>query len=488
MFFNINNFITDGLVEFILFFDKFIFVYLIFINLGLFGLYVFSARSLWNFIKSIIASDYERIRKSDLTLPISLLVPAFNEQRTIVDTVKSLLNINYGEFEIIVINDGSTDNTLVELIQEYQLEIRSEPICLRLATKPIKAIYRSVKYPNLVVLDKDNGGKPDALNAGLNISRYPLFGSIDADSIIEKDALLRLVRPFIEYPEETIAAGGIVRVANGCQIKNGDVLDVRLPKSRMAVMQVIEYIRAFLAARAGWSAANSLLIISGAFGLYNKREVISVGGYSDATVTEDAEIVVRLHRSLKKQKRKYRIVFVPDPVCWTEVPEKFSSLAAQRSRWHRGLLQTLWLNRDMIFRKRYGSIGLFAMPWYLMFELLAPVVELLGYVVIPLSWLFGILNGEYVFLFIFISFFCGTLLSIAAVTLEEISFKRYTRWRDLFRLVLYCFIENIGFRQYLTFIKVKALMGVYWNCRHWGKIERIGFGNNQVRKTIQGEY
>jgi glycosyltransferase involved in cell wall biosynthesis len=481
------NFLHVSLIGFIIGFNKFIVFYLIFINLGLLGLFAFSVRSLWRFLKATIITDYEQIRKSDLTLPISLLVPAYNEELTIAHTVSSLLNVNYGEYEIIVINDGSTDSTLAELIQAFHMEIRSEPVRLQLNTKRIRAVYRSSIYSNLVVLDKDNGGKPDALNAGLNISRYPLFGSIDADSIIEKDALLRLVRPFIEYPEETIAAGGIVRVANGCDISNGNVTSVKLPQSRIAVMQVVEYIRAFLAGRAGWSAARSLLIISGAFGLFKKCEVIAVSGYSDKTDSEDAEVVFRLHRKMHEKNKKYRIVFVPDPVCWTEVPEKLSALTAQRSRWHRGLLQTLWLNRDMVFRKRYGVVGLIGIPWYVMFELLAPVFEVLGYVVIPLSWIFGILSGQHVVLFIFISFFFGALLSTGALALDELTFRRYVRWQDVLRLMLYGFLENIGFRQYLSFIKVKALLEACWNRRGWGEMTRIGFDEKSMKSPQQGK-
>jgi cellulose synthase/poly-beta-1,6-N-acetylglucosamine synthase-like glycosyltransferase len=290
--------------------------------------------------------------------------------------------------------------------------------------------------------------------------------------------------PFIEYPEETIAAGVIVRFANGCEISNGKVISAKLPKSKLAVMQVIEYVRAFLAGRAGWSAARSLLIISGAFGLYKKKEVIAAGGYSDATDSEDAEIVFRLHRRMYEQGKKYRIVFVPDPVCWTEAPETLRALTAQRSRWHRGLLQTLWMNRDMFLRKRFGVVGLIGIPWYVLFELLAPIFEVLGYIVIPLSWFFGILSGQHVILFIFISFFFGALLSIGALALDELTFRRYSRWQDVLRLMLYGFLENFGFRQYLAFIKVKALVEACWNRRTWGEMNRIGFGNRSVKSIV----
>jgi cellulose synthase/poly-beta-1,6-N-acetylglucosamine synthase-like glycosyltransferase len=456
-------------------FNKFVIVYFLLINVGYLSIFLASMRSLWQFMRRSFFADYSQIRQSDLALPISLLVPAHNEARTIVESLRSLLRLNYGEFEIIVINDGSTDSTLETLVEAFELRRSDQPLHMQLPCKPIRAVYRSMTQANLLVLDKVQGGKSDALNAGLNASRYPLFCSIDADSLIEEDALLRLVKPFIESPQETVAAGGIVRVANGCTVEDGHVVDVALPSSVIAVMQVIEYLRAFLAGRAGWSSARSLLIISGAFGLYRKREIIDIGGYSNDTDTEDAELVVRLHRVMSDQGRPYRIVFVPDPVCWTEVPESFRVLRVQRSRWHRGLLQTLWLYRGMMFRRRYGAVGMIGMPWFVAFELLGPVIEVLGYIMVPLAWFLGILDSTFLVLFIVVAFVVGTLLSVGALLMEEMAFRRYPRWRDLLRLLAYGFLENFGFRQYLSFVKVRALAEALWRRREWGKMDRLGF-------------
>lgn len=463
------------LADIVIGFNKFVIVYFALINLGYLSIFLLSLRSLWRFVRRSFFSDYSQIRQSELTLPVSLLVPAHNEARTIVESLRSLLRLNYGEFEIVVINDGSTDNTLDTLVAAFDLRRNDAPLHMQLPCKPIKATYRSMAHPNLLVLDKERGGKSDALNAGLNASRYPLFCSIDADSLIEEDALLRLVKPFIEAPQETVAAGGIVRVANGCTVENGRVMSVALPRNRLAVMQVIEYLRAFLAGRAGWSAARSLLIISGAFGLYRKREIVDIGGYSNATDTEDAELVVRLHRIMSDRGRPYRIVFVPDPVCWTEVPESLAVLTAQRSRWHRGLLQTLWLYRGMMFRRKYGAVGTLGMPWFVAFELFGPVVEILGYIMVPLAWFLGILDRTFLVLFLVVAFVVGALLSVGALLLEEMAFRRYPRWRDLVRLLAYGFLENFGFRQYLSFIKVKALAEALWRRREWGRMERRGF-------------
>jgi cellulose synthase/poly-beta-1,6-N-acetylglucosamine synthase-like glycosyltransferase len=466
-----SSLLTDVVVAF----NHFVIVYFVIINLGYLWIFLISLRSLWRFLRRNFFSDYSQIRRSDLTLPVSLLVPAHNEARTIVASLRSLLRLNYGEYEIIVINDGSTDDTLQRLKETFELRTSESPLHRQLDTQPVRAVYRSMKHGNLTVIDKEQGGKSDALNAGLNASRYPLFCSIDADSLIEEDALLRLVKPFIEAPQETVAAGGIVRVANGCKVADGRVVSVQLPKSRIAVMQVVEYLRAFLAGRAGWSSARSLLIISGAFGLYRKREIVDIGGYSHATDTEDAELVVRLHRVMSDQGRPYRIVFVPDPVCWTEVPQTWKVLITQRSRWHRGLLQTLWLYKGMIFRRKYGAVGMIGMPWFVIFELLGPVIEILGYIMVPLAWFLGILDRSYLILFIIVAFVVGALLSMGALMLEEMAFRRYPRWRDLLRLLAYGFLENFGFRQFLSFIKVKALVQALWQRREWGKMERQGF-------------
>lgn len=471
----ISALLTDAVIAF----NHFVIFYFVLINLGYAAIFMLSLRALWRFVRRSFFLDYQQIQRSDLSPPISLLMPAFNEARNIVESVNSLLHLGYREYEIVIINDGSTDETLTELIEAFELSPSDEPLRLSLKTQPIGAVYRSVQHRNLVVLDKQRGGKFDALNAGLNVSRYPFFCSIDADSLIEESALSRLMKPFIERPNETVAAGGIVRVANGCQVENGRVVRVGLPRSRIAVMQVIEYLRAFLAGRAGWSAIHSLLIISGAFGLYRKKEIVEIGGYSGSTDTEDAELVVRLHKAMADAKRRYRIVFVPDPVCWTEVPETWRALIQQRSRWHRGLLQTLWMYRGMFSRPRYGAIGTVGMPWFVAFELIGPVVEIVGYVTVPLAWYLGILDRSFFVLFLIVAFVVGTLLSIGSLLLEEIAFKRYPRLRDLLRLLAYGFIENFGFRQFLSLVKVKALVDLGLRHREWGDMNRRGFENGE---------
>jgi cellulose synthase/poly-beta-1,6-N-acetylglucosamine synthase-like glycosyltransferase len=456
-------------------FNVFVLFYFIALNSIYLALFVISLLDVLKFVRKTFFSDYRQIMQSDMTWPVSVLIPAHNEEKSIVETVRSLLMINYGEFEIIVVNDGSTDKTLQILIDAYELRRSDRPYKRAIPTAQVRGVYGSLAHPNLTVVDKDKGGKADALNAGINLARYPLFCSIDADSIIEDNALLRVVKPFMEKPVETVAAGGIVRIVNGCDVKDGRVTRIALSDRALPILQVVEYLRAFLTGRVGWSSLQSLLIISGAFGIYKKQEVIEIGGYTHDTDTEDLELVVRLHAHMRKKKKPYRIVFVPDPVCWTEAPETLTVLARQRNRWHRGLLQTIWLHKRMLFNPVYGSVGLFAFPYFAVFELLGPFIETFGYVAVIASYLLGILDVQFFLMFLAVAILYGMFLSIAAILLEEISFRRYPSWVDLTKLLAYSIIENFGYRQVLSAMKVKAFWDTIRRRRAWGQMQRRGF-------------
>jgi cellulose synthase/poly-beta-1,6-N-acetylglucosamine synthase-like glycosyltransferase len=410
-----------------------------------------------------------------MTLPISMICPAHNEEKTIVDTVRSLQMLNYPEFEIIVVNDGSKDATLERLLEAYDLRRVDRVYKRSLPTKSVRALYASPMVPNLVVVDKENGGKADALNCGINLSRYPLFSSMDADSVIEDDALLKAVKPFMEWPEETVAVGGIVRCANGCTVHEGRVTHIALPRQLLPVFQVVEYLRAFLSGRLGWSALRGLLLISGAFGVYRKSAVIDVGGYDSSTDTEDLELVMALHAVYRERKKPYRIVFVPDPVCWTEVPGNWRMLRRQRNRWHRGMLQSLSRYRRMMFNPRYGIMGTLVLPYFLIFETMGPFIETLGYVSVPLAWALGLLNTNFFLLFFVLAVAFGVFLSVAAILLEEISYRRYPSWGDLWKLLFCGVAENFGFRQVLAVLKIQAFWEYLRGLRRWGKLERVGF-------------
>jgi len=456
-------------------FNSFVLVYFVVLNTTYLILLVLSLDAVFRFVRRTFFSDYRQIMQSEMTWPISIIVAAHDEEKTIVDTVRSLLMVNYAEFEIIVVNDGSDDRTLKKLIEAFDLSLMDRVYKRSIRTEEIRGIYGSLVQNRITVVDKLRGGKSDALNAGINVSRYPLFCSIDADSVIEDNALLRVVKPFMEHPDETIAAGGIVRIVNGCRVQEGRVVDVELPERALPVLQVVEYLRAFLSGRVGWSVLRCLLIISGAFGVYKKKEVVEIGGFNPESDTEDLDLVVRLHRHMRRQKRKYRVVFVPDPVCWTEVPSKISVLRKQRNRWHRGLVQTLLDNRGVLFNPRYGTLGLLAFPHAFFFEMLGPFIEILGYLCIIVSFLLGFLNLKFFLLFFVVAILYGIFLSIAAVLLEEISFRRYPSWVDLSKLLVFSILENFGYRQMLALFKIKAFWDVIRRRGEWGNMERRGF-------------
>jgi cellulose synthase/poly-beta-1,6-N-acetylglucosamine synthase-like glycosyltransferase len=466
---------TSFLQDLVVGFNGFVVVYFVALNSIYLALFVVSLGEVLRFVRRTFFSDYRQIMQSDMTWPISVLIPAHDEEKTIVETVRSLLMVNYGEFEVIVVNDGSADFTLARLTEAYELRRMDRVYKRSIPTKPVRAVYGSLVHPNLTVIDKAKGGKSDALNAGINVARYPLICSIDADSVIEENALLRVVKPFLERPAETVAAGGIVRIVNGCDIKDGRVAHIALPDRALPIFQVVEYLRAFLTGRVGWSSLQSLLIISGAFGIYRRQEVIEIGGYTHDTDTEDLELVVRLHEHMRRKKQPYRIVFVPDPVCWTEAPESLKVLARQRNRWHRGLLQTVWRHKRVLFNPRYGAVGLFAFPYFAIFELVGPFIETAGYVVVVLSFFLGLLDLPFFLMFLAVSVLYGIFLSVAAILLEEISFRRYPGWVDLVKLFTYAVLENFGYRQILSAMKVKAIWDAVRRRRTWGRMQRRGF-------------
>jgi cellulose synthase/poly-beta-1,6-N-acetylglucosamine synthase-like glycosyltransferase len=427
-------------------------------------------------VKELQRPDQRRHLRSPLTPPVSVLAPAFNEEASVVDNVRSLLMLDYPLFEVILVNDGSKDGTLDKLIAAFELKLSARSFECTVPCKPIRGVYESSSYPNLVVVDKVNGGKADALNSGLNLSLYPLFCAIDADSILESDALIRLVRPFLEAPGVTIAAGGVVRVANGCDIRAGRVRKVQLVGRVLPLIQIVEYLRAFLFGRMGWSRGNSLLVISGAFGLFDKRTAVKAGGYATDTVGEDMELVVRMHRHLHDRKQPYRIGFVPDPICWTEVPENLRVLRRQRTRWQRGLIDTIWRHRGMMGRPRYGMVGLVALPGFAVFEMLSPVIELSGYVLLPLLLLLGYLDLSYAAAFLVLSILYAMLVSILAVLLEDITFRRYPRGRDMAVLVGAAVLEHLGYRQLTVWWRVRAFWEYWRGDLSWGAMERRGVG------------
>ena len=420
---------------------------------------------------------------SPLTPPVSVLLPAYDEEVGIVESARSLLALRYPEHEVIVVNDGSSDGTLAALTEAFALEPVRKVLRESIATAPVRGTYASRRHANLFVVDKANGGKADALNAGVNAARYPYVCAVDADAVLEEDALLRVAKPILDDPELVAATGGIVRIANGCRIENGQVLDVALPSSRLATLQVVEYFRAFLVGRVGWSRLRSLLIISGAFGLFRRSLVEAVGGWSTTTVGEDVELVVRLHRHLRERGEDYRVEFVADPVCWTEAPEDLRQLSRQRRRWQRGLVETLWRHRSIVGNPRYGALGLVAAPYFVVFEVLGPAIEVLGIPAVLASAALGSVSGTFLLAFLVASILLGVLLSVTALALEELGFRRHGRHRDAARLLAFAVVENFGYRQLTSFWRLHAFVDLARRRRGWGAMQRRGLARAGAATT-----
>lgn len=417
-------------------------------------------------------------RYGDVAPPIALIVPAYNEEMNVVVSVRSMLALEYPNYEVVVVNDGSKDGTLDRLIEAFDLVKFERPYEEALAHEPIRGLYASRRTDRLFVVDKVNGGKADAQNAGINVCRAPIFCVIDGDSILEPDALMRAVQPFIDDPERTIAVGGTIRIANGSRIDGGRVMEVRLPRKILPLFQVVEYLRAFLMARLAWSRINTLMLVSGAFGVFRRAEVVAAGGFTKGSMGEDLDLVIKLHRHMIDSGRRYRIQFVPEPVCWTEAPETLKILARQRSRWQRGALECFFRYRSMLFNPRYGRIGFLGFGHMLIVDVLGPIAEVLGYILMPVFWLLGILDADYLLAFTALIFVYGVCVSVCSLILEEAELQRFPRARDLAVLAVAAVVENFGYRQINNFWRVKGWWQHLRGGQGWGEMTRTGLASS----------
>jgi cellulose synthase/poly-beta-1,6-N-acetylglucosamine synthase-like glycosyltransferase len=438
-------------------------------------LLLLSIPELWRHWRLAADEHLQRLLASDALPPLSLLVPAYNEDVTIGSSLLSFLTLEYPHLEVVVVNDGSTDGTMNALVREFDLYEVPPAFPVVIPTKPVRAYYRSRRHAKLLVIDKQNGGKADSLNAAMNAARHPFVVAVDADTLIEPDALMRLARPFL-LGANVAAVGGTIRVANDCRVELGRVVEARVDRRWIVGCQVVEYLRAFLFGRLGWNSLGGNLIISGAFGLFRKEYLLAIGGYRTGNVTEDMDLVVRLHRYLHEKNIKATLPFIPDPVAWTEVPTSLRVLGRQRERWHRGLIGTLWAHRTMLFNPRYGAAGMLAVPFYLFGEMLAPVVELFGWLALILGLLLGAVDAQFAALFFFVAVGYGTLLSLWAIVLEEMSFQRYHRRRDFWRLIGFAFVEGLGYRQITVLFRLQGFWKQLRGIESWGKMTREGFG------------
>lgn len=419
-------------------------------------------------------ADFGLVASSRLTPPVSILIPAYNEEKVVVDSVAAALDINYPEFEVIVINDGSRDRTVRVLEDGFDCERIDITYRAGLPTERVRRILRSRKDPRLLVIDKENGGKADALNAGINCSKYRYVCNTDADTIFERDALLRIVRPVLEDPKRLVAVGGQVRIGNGFKIVKGEIVERHLPGSLLPMLQLVEYLRTFLGNRVGWSQVNAMLLISGAFGLWRRDVLVSVGGFSRRTTGEDLELTMRLHRVLRKREEDYRIVSLPDPVCWTEAPSDVRSFINQRNRWHRVLLESFMEHREMMLNPQFGLVGMLGMPYYFFFEILGPPMECFSYLVVGAGLLAGIVETDTLFFFLLISIGYTTVLNIMAIVIEDLHYETYTVW-EVMKLTGVGLLDNLGYRQFTMGIRLWAMFDWMGRVQTWGRIERKGF-------------
>ncbi len=435
-------------------------------------------------------ADYQDIITSPIAPGVSILAPAYNEGQSIVQNVKSLLSLHYGKFEVVVINDGSKDDTLSKLVKSFDLEITNFAYNEEIPAQPVRGIYRSrnSSYDRLVVIDKENGGKADALNAGINVSSKEILACIDVDCILSQESITRMVRPFMEETNrKVIAVGGVIGIANNCDVQDGTVTKYRVPTTLLGKFQVIEYCRAFLMGRMAWTRVNGLMLISGAFGFFNRDLVVEVGGYFPKTVGEDMELVVRMRRHMEERKIPYKVGFVPDPLCWTEVPEQEDVLARQRNRWMRGTIETLQLHRATRLNPNYGLMGMVSYPYWSIFEKMAPVLELLGLVYTFILIVTGDFSAFYFIALFIVLYLLSVLVSAFSILFEQISYNNYKDRKDLNKLIMTLFLEPVMIHPKIVYWG----LGGHWDFIKgkggWGQMIRAGFKKSDDKKNLNPE-
>ncbi|HCC71372.1 MAG TPA: glycosyl transferase family 2 [Bacteroidales bacterium] len=470
------------------FFTNIIFI----ITLCIIGSYlllgIFSALRLRKYLRKNSYVNYNSLVSSPLSPRVSVIAPAYNESRTIIDNVRTLLSLYYNNFEVIVVNDGSTDDTFEKIKAAYKLVKVNYYFDYRISCERIRGVYRSEdpSFNRLTVIDKKNGGKADSLNAGVNISRSPLVVTIDADSIIEPDSLLKLIKPFLEIKDrKVIGTGGVIRIVNSCDVEKGFIRKINIPEKILPRLQVLEYTRAFLLGRMAWSYLDGLMLISGAMGMFDRETLVGAGGYSLKTVGEDMELVLRMRRYMAERDIDYEVTYIPDPLCWTEVPSNIKSMRRQRTRWTRGLVESLVTHRKMLWRSKYGRLGLLGYPYWMFFEWLSPLIAFGGITYTVILAILGMLNWPFfLLLFLFIYSFAISL-STWSVLFEEITFHKYERKRDVIRLLLVAFFEPFFYPAHATFAVIGNIQYLRGK-KGWGRGEadRRGFkmANNKRRR------
>jgi cellulose synthase/poly-beta-1,6-N-acetylglucosamine synthase-like glycosyltransferase len=450
-------------------------IYFVAMQLHMLVLAILSARALY---KQRMFERFGRVQDmlgSDLSPPVSIVVPAYNETAGIVESIRSIAMVTYPKFEIVVVNDGSKDDTLEKIIEHFKMLPVPMPFRPSIKTADVRQVYHAKLPVSITLVDKANGGRADAINAGINVARYPYVMLTDADVLIDGDALVNSMRYVAEDRTRTVGVGGNVRPLNGCTIRHGHIVDAKLPGGWLERIQILEYIRSFIGARPGWSSINSLIFLSGAFGVYLKQAVVDVGGLTSGLLGEDLDLSMRVHRHYRRLKKPYRMVYAPSAVAWTEVPSSRKVLRRQRIRWHRGLLRAMWDFRSSLFNPRHGTVGMLGWPAMFLFEFLAPIIEFLGYLVVPVSLLFGGISPYPALLLLMIAFLAGAFTSLLALFLDE-RFGYFNKPLEALTLLSLVFLENMGLRQQTVWWRIRAIFGGT-STKQWGDMQRKGITN-----------
>ncbi len=459
--------------------EIFFLIYAICVFVAYFCLAIISAKELLKNINEAKITNYNALLSSPFASKVSVLAPAYNESRTIVENIKALLGLYYPSFEIIVINDGSKDDTLGKTIKAFDLEKVPYVIDYKIPCQEIQGIYKSRKkaYNNLTVIDKINGGKADALNSGINISKGEYFIAIDVDSIIDPHALKKLIKPFFEETErKVIAVGGVIQIANSCKFEDGQLVEVDVPDKFLPRCQVIEYNRSFLMGRLAWSRLDGLLLISGALGLFDIEVVIACGGYYTKTVGEDMELVVRMRRYMSNKGEKYKVIYISDPLCWTEAPSSLKELGSQRNRWTRGTIDTIFRHWYIFFNRKYGFMGMVSHPYWVLFEWLAPIIEVFGIMFFIFIALLGESNWPLFLVMLSFVYFFAITMSTYAILFDQIAYHRYKDKRMVIKLILTSWVEPVLYHPLTVYWAIRGNIDHFIKRKKtWGKMTREGF-------------
>lgn len=462
--------------------------YSLFLMSGYIFIGLYSIGELKKYLRKNSFTNYRLLANSAEAPKISIIAPAYNEGANIIENVRSLMSIYYSNLEVIIVNDGSKDDSLEKLIEAYELYKAEFFVNDQIPTKKVRGVYKSRNsiYCKLLVVDKENGGKADALNVGINVSCNDYIVCIDVDCILEQDAILKLVKPFLESSKRrVIATGGVVRIANSCEVVDGRLVKIHLPKQLLPRLQTLEYIRAFLLGRMAWSRMGGLMLISGAFGAFDKEIVIKCGGYNYKTVGEDMELVVRMRRYMEERRIPYRVSFIPDPLCWTEAPSTFKILGRQRNRWARGTIETLKLHKVMFFNPKYHLMGMLSYPYWFSFEFLAPIIEFLGLIYFSLFVFLGEINVKFFLSLLIMVYSFGVLYSVFAILMEVHTYNQYKDRKDTLKLLFAAIIEPLILHPFGVWHAIMGNIDLFRKKSSWGEMTRAGFTDPKKKTKPQ---